>query len=348
MSWSTTAATGPSRCSTPMRPVACTRCSGSRGRPAARSTRSSTGQWTDAVVEVAPGSKALRKLRRKHPGGTFGPHRLRLVKYTAGGTVFILGTTLLDREKYRIEDLSNLYHGRWGIEELYKISKQLMGVDDFHGQSERGVKQELYAHFVLIALTRLFTNRGEAGINACLADNGKMQANFKNSLAVVARNIEDLLLKQAAVLSETVTRIVAGIAACRQRLRPNRSYERRSRKPVGKWQRGNGLEGRQRHCGRITGRQGEKPQATTTDSLSEWANPLSECHCPAARRRRLEIHGEEGRVGEVVLVAGLVEQIDARRIGKLPSRPGALANPADAEEKEALPGRPDQTGIGLS
>ena len=193
-------------------------------------------QWTDAVVEVAPGSKALRKLRRKHPGGTFGPHRLRLVKYTAGGTVFILGTTLLDREKYRIEDLSNLYHGRWGIEELYKISKQLMGVDNFHGQSERGVKQELYAHFVLIALTRLFTNRGEAGINACLADNGKMQANFKNSLAVVARNIEDLLLKQAAVLSETVTRIVAGIATCRQRLRPNRSYERRSRKPVGKWQ----------------------------------------------------------------------------------------------------------------
>ena len=33
-----------------------------------------------------------------------------------------------------------------------------MGVDNFHGQSERGVKQELYAHFVLIALTRLFTN----------------------------------------------------------------------------------------------------------------------------------------------------------------------------------------------
>ena len=39
-------------------------------------------QWTDAVVEVAPGSKALRKLRRKHPGGTFGPHRLRLGEIT--------------------------------------------------------------------------------------------------------------------------------------------------------------------------------------------------------------------------------------------------------------------------
>ncbi len=194
---------------------------------------------TDAIVEVAPGARTLRKLRRKHPAGTFGPYRLRLVKYEAGGTVFILGTTLLDRDTYRIEDLSNLYHGRWGIEELYKISKQMMGVDDFHGHSGRGVKQELFAHFVLIALTRLFTNHGEAGINPCLPgdDKPEMQANFKNGLAVVARNIESLLLRQAAVLGETVTHIVAAVAACRQRLRPNRSYQRRSRKPAGTWQR---------------------------------------------------------------------------------------------------------------
>ena len=69
---------------------------------------------------------------------------------------------------------------------------------------------------------------------------------------------------------------------------------------------------------------------------------------PAARGRRLEIHGEEGWIGEVVLVAGLVEQIDVGRIRKLPSRPGALANPADAQEKEALPGWPDQPRIRLS
>ncbi len=81
-------------------------------------------------------------------------------------------------------------------------------VDDFHGQSERWVSQELCVHVVLIILTRLFTNRGEAGI---IPDDGKpeMQANFKNGLAVVTRNIGNLLLEQAAVLSETVTRILA-------------------------------------------------------------------------------------------------------------------------------------------
>ena len=71
-------------------------------------------------------------------------------------------------------------------------------------------------------------------------------------------------------------------------------------------------------------------------------------HHPAPGRRGLDIGGEEGWISQVVLVAGLVEEIDARRIGKLRSRPGALADPADAEEKEALPGRPDQTRIGCS
>ena len=198
------------------------------------------GRRTEAIVEVLPGDGVRRKRRRQHPGAVFPPHRLRLVKYTAGDTVFVLGTTLLDRTAYPVEDLADLYHARWGIEELYKISKNLMSVQDFHGQSERGVKQELFAHFILVTLTRLFSNRGEDSIKASRPDDTKpaMQANFKNSLMVVARNIEGLLLQQAATLGETVTRIVAAIAACRQRVRPNRSYPRRSRKPIGKWQRG--------------------------------------------------------------------------------------------------------------
>jgi IS4 transposase len=37
---------------------------------------------------------------------------------------------------YSIEQLSAVYHARWGIEELYKVSKQLMKVEDFHAQNE--------------------------------------------------------------------------------------------------------------------------------------------------------------------------------------------------------------------
>ena len=64
--------------------------------------------------------------------------------------------------------------------------------------------------------------------------------NVKHGLAAVAANIENLLLQQASALRETVARIVGEIVRCRQRLRPGRPCERRSRKPIGKWHRGRG------------------------------------------------------------------------------------------------------------
>ena len=140
----------------------------------------------------------------------------------------------LDRQRYSVRDLADLYHGRWSIEELYKISKQLLTVEEFHGQTERTVQQELFAHFSLIALARLFTNRSEESFRA---DPGKpaMQANFKSSLRTVARHLEGLFLEHTALLGKTVERILAGIAACRQRQRPNRSFPRLSRNPASKW-----------------------------------------------------------------------------------------------------------------
>ena len=39
---------------------------------------------------------------------------------------------------------------------LYKISKEYIDVENFHSQSERGVKQECYAHMLLINLARIF------------------------------------------------------------------------------------------------------------------------------------------------------------------------------------------------
>ena len=57
---------------------------------------------------------------------------------------------------YKIDEFQKLYHGRWGIEELYKISKVYIDVEDFHSSTERGVKQELYAHLLLINIARIF------------------------------------------------------------------------------------------------------------------------------------------------------------------------------------------------
>ena len=198
-----------------------------------------TSVETDQRVEVCPSHKSKVKVREKHPDAECGPIRVRLVKYTVAATTYTLATTLLDVRQYPIEELSNLYHARWGIEELYKVSKRLMEIEQFHAKSERGVKQELYAHFVLVTLTRLFANRSEDGFNRLddAEEKPEMQANFKNSLLVVGRNIEALMLRQMEFLTATVNQILEGMGSCRQRKRTGRSYERRSRKPESTWRR---------------------------------------------------------------------------------------------------------------
>ena len=111
------------------------------------------------LTGILPDRDTLRNLSRKYPGTRWRPLPLRLVKYTHATSTYVLGTTLLAPKRYRIADLADLYQARWGIEEMYKISKQFLEIDQFHGQRERLVKQELYAHFNLIAMARLFTNR---------------------------------------------------------------------------------------------------------------------------------------------------------------------------------------------
>ena len=186
---------------------------------------------TDRVVDIAPGQAP--------PGGR-AALRWRLVKYEVAGSPYVLGTTLLDREQYPIAELSDLYHERWGIEELYKVSKHTLGIEDFHGQSERGVKQELFAHFVLITLTRLLSNHGEdrLGADRAARDKTQLRVNFNNSLLTVARHLEALFLQHASVLGKTLSVIMDAMVSCRHKLRPNRSYPRRSRKPIGKWKPG--------------------------------------------------------------------------------------------------------------
>ena len=142
--------------------------------------------------------------------------------------------TLLDRQRYPVAALADLYHARWGIEELYKVSKQMLALERFHGQSERLVRQELCAHFSLIAMTLLFTQHSERGFPS-EAGKPAMLANFRNGLRTVGQHLQGLFLHYALTLSETVETILASIAGCRQRQRPNRSYPRVSRKPASKW-----------------------------------------------------------------------------------------------------------------
>ena len=203
-----------------------------------------SGEETEKIVDIEPSPNRQKEIRLQHPDIAVVALRLRLIKYVVAQTTYILGTTLLDDVIYHTDDFSDLYHARWGVEELYKISKVLIDVEDFHGQSERGVKQELFAHFVLITLNRIFATKVEEGFSENedlsprkeTADSlQKFKVNMKNALVTLARNLEGLFIRQADLVKTTVNNIVDSISRCRQKERPNRSYERQSKKPIKKW-----------------------------------------------------------------------------------------------------------------
>ncbi len=193
------------------------------------------GDRDDARIRITPGKEALRKLRAAGFATPVPPVVLRMVRYDIAGERCALATTLDDPDRYSVADLSELYHGRWSIEEPCKVSKQTIAVDGFHGRTERGVRQEPCAHFNLIAMARLFSSQGDSILDDMHeGDLPKRRTNFSNALAMLAINLEEMILAQTAALADAVGRMAESILAVRARLRPGRSFPRRSMKPVGK------------------------------------------------------------------------------------------------------------------
>ncbi len=183
------------------------------------------------IVEVTPGKQAKRRWNQLHPREILHPITVRCVRIPTTKEDFLIATTLTDDESFPSPVLGEAYQGRWGIEELYKVSKRLIKVEQFHAQTERGVRQELFAHFTVVALTRSLGNQVQEVIGGCVADEAQIQVNFKHALATVARRFEALILGHAQMVAETVSCLLKSFSECIAKARPGRSYARKSKRP---------------------------------------------------------------------------------------------------------------------
>ena len=191
---------------------------------------------TDVIVTIDPSGSTRKDMQKEHPDLEIVPIAIRLLKYRVGTSTFVLGTTLLE-SRYALEDFKNVYHERWGIEELYKVSKRVFNVEDFHAKTERGVKQELFAHFVLITMNRIFANHADDSLNRSQqtsATSQPLKTNFKSCVRVFTRHIEALLLLHQNVKT-VVQEAFRHIVGRYQKFRPRRSFPRVSFKPASKW-----------------------------------------------------------------------------------------------------------------
>lgn len=206
----------------------------------------------EMLIEYEPSTTVKYDLEKRGHALNFKALKVRLIKHKIGDETYVYATTLIDSSRYPVDCFPDLYHGRWGIEELYKISKNFIDVEDFHSQTERGVKQELYGHLLLINIARLFetdarnsplpkhktddSQKTNDDIATPTPDTGNpFKINFKNCLIVVGRHLENLILAPRQLITTWFHKAMVNVSKRRQRVRPGRSYPRVSFKPRQRW-----------------------------------------------------------------------------------------------------------------
>jgi len=198
----------------------------------------------DSIIDYMPSTTVIHDLKKAGYNFKFKSLKIRLIKHKINNTTYIYATTLTDKHVFPKECFCEIYHRRWSIEELYKISKRFIEIEDFHAKSARGVKQELYAHILLINLSRFFefeaeqmasSHKNKDDIKNIFDPITMIKINFKNCLLIVARHLENLVMRGCALINNTLQKIISSIAKVRQKIRLNRRYPRISRKPINRW-----------------------------------------------------------------------------------------------------------------
>lgn len=194
---------------------------------------------TNKVVTLLPEGPTRQQILRANPRLEIKPLKMRLIKYFIEDKTYVLGTTLMD-ESVSERDFQDLYHDRWQVEELYKTSKQTFAIEQFHGRTERGVKQELYAHFALITMNRIIAHHADRKRpppqSQTTADKATepRQTNFKNAIGAFYTSIESLVLRSASSLN-ALARLINNTVRRWLPVRSGRKYPRQSFKAIGKW-----------------------------------------------------------------------------------------------------------------
>ena len=101
-------------------------------------------------------------------------------------------------------------------------------------------------------MNRLCSNKAEDQLSKMLSPLSKkddstpaIKVNFKNCLATVSRHLEEIMFVPVNCVKGVIQQIVSSISRYRQKVRPNRSYLRKSMKPI---KNGDQVKQKKRRC----------------------------------------------------------------------------------------------------
>lgn len=146
----------------------------------------------------------------------------------SSGETELLITSLFDQEHISAEDLKELYHFRWCIEEAFKQLKPQMKLEQFGCRKAKGVYQEFFAHIIMLNITTLIGSLSESEIQQKTKGRKyQYQFNKVNAWKFVRNKIVLLFItkRPLKIIIELVSQISGSIVA----IIPHRSFSRKHR-----------------------------------------------------------------------------------------------------------------------
>ncbi|MFZ2445167.1 MAG: IS4 family transposase [Syntrophobacteraceae bacterium] len=165
------------------------------------------GKDEDFIL-ITPSSNYLRhasaKQRRKA-----NLIQLRVIRLESpDGAISVLLTNLLNKSTFFKEQIVELYFRRWAIEGHYRNEKIVLGIEEFHGKTGNGIRQELFAVLLMTVIARTLMVLASKRLNS---DVGQCQ--LKSAIMVIAAEaavlVPDDAEKAATIFSEILDRIAA-------------------------------------------------------------------------------------------------------------------------------------------
>lgn len=156
----------------------------------------------------------------------------RLVKVVLeNGDIEILCTSLIDTEKYVIDEFRMLYHYRWNEEEAYKLLKSRVEMEDFSGKTAKAVRQDFHAKVFLLTLCAAYAHPiEEKVIKEFKADKNRKRSqkiNRTNAVASVMDMVVPLFIKKK--FDEALKAFDEIVYKTREVVRPGRQVPRNKR-----------------------------------------------------------------------------------------------------------------------
>lgn len=182
----------------------------------------------DFIIDWKP-SRTEYQTCKKHLLDTL-PIKVRVVKVVLeSGETELLVTSLLDQQKYPAQQMKELYHLRWGVEECFKNLKPKMKIEYFGCKKTEGILQEFHAHIFMLNMIGLVAREAQKEIETqCVKRKRSYQYNWKNAFRYLRKSLT-ALLSQTENIGQIIGLLIEQVARSKIAIIPNRTFSRGNR-----------------------------------------------------------------------------------------------------------------------